>query len=131
MKKVNEVLDTIDEFLSDENISRYEREYLWDILTALRGPDAKDSYTVKDRTTIPIRRAAFPKVAKHAEGGNYFVPADFGNAEHMFNLDWGEETDAHFEYHAQNAASALDFINRPVSREKRNPWVEEVVNTLP
>lgn len=56
-----EVLDIIDDFLTN-NEDHNETRILWDVLTALRGPDAE---TFKDKGyTVAIRRAAFPQLAK-------------------------------------------------------------------
>ena len=41
----------------------YAASELWDVLTALRGPDS-DELGQKDRTTLPIRAAAFPQLAE-------------------------------------------------------------------
>lgn len=58
------VLDLIDRTLCGKN--QQAAKELWDVLTALRGPDQPNwSWDVKDVWTVPIRAKAFPKsVAK-------------------------------------------------------------------
>ena len=60
MNTVREVLDVIDEFLARGD-SRAGA--LWDVLTALRGPDDESKEQLKSSTTSHIRRAAFPLLA--------------------------------------------------------------------
>lgn len=60
---VRNILDTIDEFLVD-NISNGEGGKLWDVLTALRGPDDESDWASKYTATGPIRAAAFPRFAE-------------------------------------------------------------------
>lgn len=61
--RVREILDKIQEFLLTEAIDAHD---LWAILTALRGPDEYDDHLGKMTGTIPVRAAAFPKLAKQA-----------------------------------------------------------------
>lgn len=65
------MLDQIDEFLVGDNQNAAVE--LWDVMTALRGPDSHDSSTIseykgmnglKSATTAPIRRAALPRTAE-------------------------------------------------------------------
>jgi hypothetical protein len=55
-KKLREALDQIDELLLDPLLSRD----LWDVLTALRGPDSENG-VLKVLYTAPLRSAAFPR----------------------------------------------------------------------
>lgn len=49
---------------------------LWDVLSALRGPDERSEN--KNATTIHIRRRAFPRLSKLAEdSGPRRIPASF------------------------------------------------------
>lgn len=73
---VREMLDKIDVFLSTAPID--EAQQLWDVLTALRGPDDDDP-ELKSRTTTHIRAAAFPK-ARDARR-NYHFYASFSTEE--------------------------------------------------
>jgi hypothetical protein len=63
--KVRALLDQIDSFFITEEAA--DTRPLWDILTALRGPD-NDDEEAKETTTIPIRRAAFPRLSADAQG---------------------------------------------------------------
>ena len=63
--KAREVLDYLDDLFSDPGQVEAATE-VWDVITALRGPDTFDheaAQTLKLDLTIPIRRAAFPKTA--------------------------------------------------------------------
>lgn len=55
------LLDQIDEFLTTAPLE--EAKQLWDVLSALRGPDEPRLGGVKEACTIHIRQAAFPKFA--------------------------------------------------------------------
>lgn len=56
-----EALEMLEEFFSRDDVSPNEHAALWDILTALRGPDSGD-VELKHQTTVYIRRQAFPKL---------------------------------------------------------------------
>jgi hypothetical protein len=57
------MLDELDTFFVTEEVA--DTEALWAILSALRGPD-DDDCRLKDHTTIPIRRAAFPRLTANS-----------------------------------------------------------------
>lgn len=101
--ETREILDKIDEFLVQRNTNSQD---LWDILTALRGPDSEHN-DIKHVTTVPIRSAAFPKTAKVAASDYGFVNgADFRGGEFSYdaaNMDKSE----HFASHVVNAARRL------------------------
>lgn len=71
------LLDAIDDFLCRCDVAAGE---VWDVLTALRSADSMPAHDasgldVKVHTTLPIRRAAFPRLAmrlgtmpRHLEG---------------------------------------------------------------
>jgi hypothetical protein len=74
-ERVREILDVIDNALrpSDKTVYGYDQEVarkLWNILSALRGPD-NASVFIKDATTGVIRRQAFPKTFKGNFGDSY------------------------------------------------------------
>lgn len=106
---VRAMLNQIERYLL--NSPRDRSRALWDILTALRGPDDGDEQ-VKDAATIPIRRAAFPKLAELMIGlnptGALFHRWNSGGA----HTPYVEPTDAatHFRVHATQAARALGLI---------------------
>jgi hypothetical protein len=63
--ETKQVLAMLDDLFSDHREERVEvaRE-VWDVLSALRGPDTGNGHintTQKDALTVPIRQAAFPK----------------------------------------------------------------------
>lgn len=75
--KVRECLDHIEAVLLDPKCGAD----LWAILTALRGPDS-GSQLEKTCTTVPIRRAAFPKLADCIEYAARVIGVDFGDRRH-------------------------------------------------
>lgn len=102
---VREVLDIIDEFLW----SHPDRQNLWDILAALRGPDEGNT-DLKLATTALIRGRAFPKTARlSSETGGYvhaaMVTKDTREGFRK-TLDW-MNVFAHFEQHVLSAFRAL------------------------
>lgn len=108
------ILDQIDEVLAEESTTSGA---LWDVLTALRGPDWEESDQVKDSATVPIRVAAFPRTAQATRdrrsayanralfscyGGKFdstIVPDGLNHAV----------IGSHFQGHIDAAASALDL----------------------
>lgn len=129
--KLREFLDQIDRMLLDPEVGGS----LADVLSALRGPDDLDGrQRLKEQTTIPIRRAAFPRVCEINIPSQ--VPLIFprtndtartrwdtyrpsGQAEGVFlnRTRWG-----HFENHAQDAAHALGLpVTKVVSKEETYP----------
>jgi len=101
------VLDVVDRALAKGDDTSRD---VWNVLTALRGPDLGDSaYTHKLQNTIPIRRAALPKTTT---GIN---PADFGCSTDKFIEDdtvyaYGTGL-RHFTRHAVRAAKTLGLID--------------------
>lgn len=78
---------------------------LWDILSALRGPDDRRAYGdprgSKKSATVPIRRAAFPRLAEKDDVVGKiadFYPSTF-NVPDSFD---------HFTRHARDAWDALN-----------------------
>lgn len=101
---LREMLDVIDLYLSIGHHS----STLWDVLTALRGPDSGDE-GLKETTTEVIRSVAFPLVK--AEGA---TPANFSNLDasllrKAINTLKQEDTakSSHFDCHVLWAAQAL------------------------
>jgi hypothetical protein len=62
-----EVLAALDDWGDEKNNTvggrRAERRALWNVLSALRGPDATTDYRLKQDTTTVIRRFALPRLA--------------------------------------------------------------------
>lgn len=60
-KTADEMLKLMDQFMVEHEEN--ETRALWNILSAVRGPDDNDEFAVlKDETTSKIRWAAFPEV---------------------------------------------------------------------
>jgi hypothetical protein len=92
---LKEVLAGLDEWASQD----FEKgKGLWDVLTALRGPDNPKDYFLKVDTTGVIRREAMPKLTRLREaviaGRNNAIPNDYDDS-------------SHFGRHIRNAARAL------------------------
>lgn len=111
--KVRAALDAIEEVLLERDS---DARNLWSVLTALRGPD-DDQDDGNDRrkinATIPIRRAAFPRVAAQPLSyevgafGKPDVPYLYRDSYMARGAMYGR---THFEYHAELAALALGLI---------------------
>ena len=102
--RTREMLDQIDTFLVRRGSEAGE---LWDILTALRGPDSENE-TIKKYATCPIRRAAFPKLAKLSVMG--CVPGPSGSVPGMGRMEdsgYQNQEYSHFGTHANGAAQVL------------------------
>jgi len=59
MKTCQEQLDNLKAFFNDRDVNVYEKQKLWGILSALRGPDGEPGCHVKDATTAVIRMKVF------------------------------------------------------------------------
>jgi hypothetical protein len=108
-KTAKEMLALLDTFLSDADLT--ESKKLWDVMTALRGPDNK-SDTFKDHYTIPVRVAAFPKLAamNGRETGSIFYTFDDQHGYRPDSKDGGYGSPLeHFVQHAHKAAFALEL----------------------
>ena len=117
-----EMLELIDEFLARHPGAgatgfgadpSSEQAKLWDVLTALRGPDHRDQEwmeagKVKHQTTVKLRAAAFPKAAKALTN---FVLADF-ESDAVFSSSAAHRIGSHFHNHIRLAASALHGMGR-------------------
>lgn len=91
-----QMLRQIDIFLLQRN---GDGRKLWDVLSALRGPDSQDPI-LKHRTTEAIRTRAFPKCAKH----NRHLPALFAMPTTLYSSSGPK---GHFQSHADKAWAAL------------------------
>lgn len=101
-----EMLDHIDRFLCERR--RGDARRLWQVLTALRGPDNGDRL-LKLRTTAALRSAAFPRLADKAV---FFQPAQFADAA-SYQAPAGPGSDLwHFTAHVRMAAAALRELGR-------------------
>lgn len=82
---------------------------LWDVLSALRGPDSQDD-VLKDTVTCPIRRAAFPKTTKRLIAGDIQIGPVFASYNGRTKEYDAKAASAgtHFAYHAREAWRALN-----------------------
>lgn len=102
-------LDRIDAFLANQP-SVVARE-LWNILTALRGPDNRND-ALKDETTCVIRTKAFPQLANSFFSGDktgaVFAMSDT-LPKYLNNLQLPLHVSYHFAIHVNRAYSVLDI----------------------
>lgn len=109
------LLDAIDAFLSDPNVPEQERAGLWDVLTALRGPEGKDDCperkAVKEAVTGVIRANAFPRTA--------FLGINERPNRAIFTLrrlaDFAQTKKGHFRFHCLQACSFLGIETKNVA----------------
>ncbi len=102
VKTVRQALNQIDGWLCDAVIG----EALANVLAALRGPDSTFADHIKQTTTVPIRRAAFPKLAaKVASAGMYGV--GWSMDPQRFDQTDAYRVSTHFGAHIEWASSAL------------------------
>lgn len=109
MKTLTEMLDELDEFF----VRSPDANKLWDILSALRGPDYhisdfEGAHKVKMQTTVYIRQAAFPKAA---QSSNLYHPSMETYSEIPFTPNPKTKSN-HFNHHIAAAANALASIGR-------------------
>jgi hypothetical protein len=124
-EQVRQVLDQIDDALT--NLPVDEARDLWNILTALRGPDDPRIASEKGVTTVVIRTHAFPKMAAtkspHPSCQEGFSRLGCQVADpSKDDVDLVESFSAnslHFAYHTQKAARALELKLTP--RPDRSP----------
>lgn len=93
-----QVLAVVDKSLANGDETS---EKVWDVLTALRGPDSS-SYSAKNGAIVPIRRAALPKTAKSGR-----APAYFGDSGFPKKVAIVQAETYHFKRHVTAAARAL------------------------
>lgn len=112
---LREALDQIDAILaSDDNELSGA---LWDVLTALRGPD-NGSEDLKFRTTVYIRSAAFPKTTA-AVNNLASRKAFFGGSASYQPLSKEEcIKNWHFANHTRLAAKHLGLSTEEAPNEK-------------
>lgn len=116
-EKVREILDLIDNALATE--SRVVAEDVWDVLSALRGPDAESAvaFEIKLATTAVIRKVAFPRLFA---GNTLFSKAmsrfdDEGKLETR-SRDTRTVVGWHFHNHVANAFYSLGLKYEEVNK---------------
>ena len=105
------VLDLIDRTLAGKD-QESARE-LWDVLTAMRGPD-DDNNTAKMVYTVPIRSAAFPKTAARylknegrVAGSRAIMAVDAADPAAYKSWHRGVVTQGHYREHIEKAREVL------------------------
>ena len=110
-----DVLDVIDRFLASDGVATDEKRALWDVLTALRGPD-NGSDDMKNAATIPIRRAALPLTTAAQTGGEYvhtFGPVfttSMGGVPAYNRAAVSARGEDHFRVHTDSAVRQLRLV---------------------
>jgi len=84
-----------------KNASESESCKMWDILTALRGPDFDNSESIKRATTAVIRHRFL------ANTPNYFFVSIGEDGQHLVEKRVNCESNYHFINHAKSAFRAL------------------------
>jgi len=118
LKKVftaKDFLFTLDTFFAEpeKTVPEEEKRKVWDILTALRGPDDDNHYLLKWATTAIIRARVFVRGRKRV--GKWATI----NSEKMV-IDLTRFTpQPHFHYHVLQAAKALGIEVKERSGEER------------
>lgn len=110
-EKLRNQLNVIQEMLKEE-----DGDNLWDILSALRGPDNDDpKWSIKKQTTSYIRAAAFPDLLVEGINGTSMRidrstgwTAEKGTISRRF---CHSTTSSHFSQHIQAAANILEILN--------------------
>lgn len=125
MKTMREALDAIDGFLVDDAVEPVEKRRLWDVLSALRGPDSRDE-ALKQETTVNIRRAAFPLTAQaRMPGGKYYdvtrewLGASFTDARPLRLFDFPMDVSAHFTDHVWRSTESLEIREGTIVGEQK------------
>ncbi len=102
--KVRNVLSQIDQVLMGLDVDAVA---LWDVLTALRGPDTPSLWSWKVKTTSRIRAAAFPETA--IQDRTHYLLANFDARNYIAVPEPGSggEGTEHFFRHMELAAAKL------------------------
>lgn len=86
---------------------------LWDILSALRGPDVAELQGVKGVTTVVVRRTAFPRIA--AEENRRGLMVDFHSCGTLTDTRrWvvgNPSREPHFTSHIRYALTAIEEVD--------------------
>lgn len=110
-RRITKVLNNLDEVLQTDIGAA-----VWDVLSALRGPDDTSRMELKKEGTIPIRRAAFPKTARMDnwvdESARNLV--DFYSSSQLSSMKAasGTTNNYHFNGHIERAVLVLKELGR-------------------
>lgn len=104
-----QMIDSIVVFLN--NRTREESRQLWDVLSALRGPDSDDSHMLKDVTTARLRGAIGLRQQSFAVV-SYSEPIykDVSGWDMSDSLKNSHNAQHHFAKHYSNAVQALKAL---------------------
>jgi hypothetical protein len=101
------------EFMADRTVRLDEQVDVWDVMTALRGPDDQD-WQVKNATTAVIRDTLM-------RGNTHLWYTSFPDLPDFVEVRRGEEmsSEPHFYCHAQSAFRALGLEWDKLNKQKR------------
>lgn len=106
--RAKDILHQIADLLMDDPQAGVE---LWSVLSALRGPDLEEDAGFKETTTVPIRRAAFPRIAEWVDANSkhgYVHGLNFGTSGKF--AESKRIRSSHFRVHVKEAARILGLI---------------------
>ncbi len=121
-RSISEVLDVIDRFMVDETVTYDVKTGLWNILSALRGPDEDivGAQGRKWKSTSIIRSQAFPLTA--SSSAFVYLMGDVNNNNNNKDIDIKVDRSGmmlapkllgyHFENHISRAATALKIVQK-------------------
>lgn len=108
IKNADQMFLALRQFLTNDEIDSEERRNVWDVLTALRGPDNESLYDIKQNATTVLRYALLGK-----EGYSLPLGADvFADSDHKSKRRTELEKDAdnfHFYNHLKRGFNALSL----------------------
>jgi hypothetical protein len=113
-KTLRAALDEIERMLTNQPYSAD----LWDVLSAIRGPDSRNR-KLKHATTTIIRSAAFPK--RPCEERSFYGEDSAKRAEIRKRLFHSREDFNHFRQHVKAAFDALGLDLEGINGLQRNP----------
>ena len=111
-KAVRAELNRIERFLLKGGTDAID---LWNIMSALRGPDDANDMWIKEHTTAPIRTKAFPNLSKRSGIGRPLIAVIFAPRGQKIDLHQ-KSASWHFDSHVSFAAQA---ISRRRARKQR------------
>jgi hypothetical protein len=123
MKTHKELLDAVAAFLNGETVEREEKQEVWNVLSALRGPDMDGSVAteleVKGATTSVIREKLFGRGNRACLDVGISSGAD---SELNVGIRKNMAEYSHFTIHAKSAFRALglkwDEVNNAEDKEE-------------
>lgn len=97
------LLESLDEFFATADTESTKE--VWNVLTALRGPDSEDA-RLKYETTARIRSKVFPRLAQRNEWEDVARAIFSGNLDRPERF-WPRHGEEHFLSHVNSATNVL------------------------